>query len=65
LVGRPEVKRSLRRSTRKWEDSIKIDLSEVVESGMDWIDLAKERGQWRTLVNILMNFRVPYNFGNS
>ena len=27
--------------------------------GMSGIDLAKNRGAWRTLVNAVMNFRVP------
>jgi hypothetical protein len=26
--------------------------------GMDWIDLAWDRGQWRALVNTVMNLRV-------
>jgi hypothetical protein len=30
----------------------------------DWIDLAQERERWRTLVNAVMNLRVPYNAGN-
>jgi hypothetical protein len=32
--------------------------------GMDWIDLARERGQWRAFENMLMNFWVPQNVGN-
>jgi hypothetical protein len=26
--------------------------------GMDWIDLAQDRDQWRALVNTAMNLRV-------
>jgi hypothetical protein len=31
---------------------------------MDWIDLAKDRDQWRALVNTVMNLRFPQNAGN-
>jgi hypothetical protein len=27
--------------------------------GMDWIDMAQDRDRWRTLVNAVMNLRVP------
>jgi hypothetical protein len=27
--------------------------------GMDWIDLAQDRDQWRVLVNTMMNLWVP------
>jgi hypothetical protein len=27
--------------------------------GMDWIDLAQDRNQWRALMNTVMNLRVP------
>ena len=27
--------------------------------GMDWIDLAQDRGGWRALVKVVVNLRVP------
>jgi hypothetical protein len=27
--------------------------------GMDWIDMAQDRGRWRALVSAVMNLRVP------
>jgi hypothetical protein len=39
--------------------NLKIDLREIGWDGMDWIDLAQDRDQWRALVNTLMNLRVP------
>jgi hypothetical protein len=45
--------------TRRWVDNIKIDLREIGWDGMDWIDLAQDRDQWRALVNTVMNLRVP------
>jgi hypothetical protein len=46
-------------SRHMWEDNIKMDLREIGWGGMDWIDLAQERDQWRALVNMVMNLRVP------
>jgi len=31
---------------------------------MDWIDLARHRDRWRTLVNEVMNLQVPLNAGD-
>jgi hypothetical protein len=39
-------------------DNIKIYVREIGCDGMDWIDLAEDRDQWRALVNIVMNLRV-------
>jgi hypothetical protein len=58
LVGKPEGKRPLGTPRRRWVNNIKIDLREVGWDGMDWIDLAQDRGQWRALVNTVMNLRV-------
>jgi hypothetical protein len=59
LVGKPERKRSLGRPRRRWVDNIKIDLRGTGWGGMNWIDLAQDRDQWRALVNTVMNLRVP------
>jgi hypothetical protein len=58
LVGKPDGKRPLGRSRRKWMSNIKMDLRGIGCDGVDWIDLAQERDQWRTLVNTVMNLRV-------
>jgi hypothetical protein len=44
-------------------DNIKTDLGEIGWGGMDWIGLAMGRGQWRALVNVVMNLQVPENAG--
>jgi hypothetical protein len=63
LVGKPEGKRPLGRPRRRWEDDIKLDLRVIGWGGMDWIDLAQNRDQWKALVNTVMNLRVPYKVG--
>jgi hypothetical protein len=52
-------KESLRRPRRRWVNNIKMDPLEVVWFGVDWIGLAQDRDKWRTLVNAVMNLRVP------
>jgi hypothetical protein len=64
LVGKSEGKRPLVRPTRRWVDNIKIYLTEIGWDGMDWIDLAHDRHQWRTFVNMVMNLQVPENPGH-
>jgi hypothetical protein len=36
-----------------------MDLREIGRGGMDWIDLAQDRDQWRALLNTVMNLRIP------
>jgi hypothetical protein len=59
LVEKPEGKRPLGRPRRRWEDNIKVCLQEVGCGSMDWTELAQDRDSWRTLVNAVMNVRIP------
>jgi hypothetical protein len=36
-----------------------MNLREIGLNGMDWIDLAQNRDQWRALMNTVMNLQVP------
>jgi hypothetical protein len=44
VVGKPEGKGPLGGPRRRWVDNIKIDLREIGWDGIDWIDLAQDRG---------------------
>jgi hypothetical protein len=59
LVEKPEGKRPLGRPRCRWVDNIKIDLREIEWDGVDWIDMAQDRDQWRALLKTVLNFRVP------
>jgi hypothetical protein len=63
FVDKPQGKIPSARPRHRWEDNIKMDLREVGCSDMDWIHLAQDRDQWRTLVNTVTNLRVPQNVG--
>jgi hypothetical protein len=56
-VGKPEGKTPLGRPRCGWVDNIKMDLRETGWDGVDWIDMAQDRDQWRALVNTVMNLR--------
>jgi hypothetical protein len=58
-VGKPEGKRPLGRSRRKWVDNIKMALREIGWDGVDWTDRAQDRNRWREVVNTVLNLRVP------
>jgi hypothetical protein len=58
LVGKPEGRRPLGRPRRRWEDGIRMDLREIGLGGVEWIQLAQDRDQWRAFVSAVMNVRV-------
>jgi transposase len=53
LTGKPEGWRPVGRPRRRWVDNIKMD-----GCGMDWFHLARDRDQWRDLVNMVMYLQV-------
>jgi hypothetical protein len=54
LVGKAEGKRPLRRPRHRWKE-IRMDLGEIWWQGVEWIQLAQDKGfQW-ALVNTAMN----------
>jgi hypothetical protein len=63
FVGKPEWNRALGRLRGRWKDDIWTDAKEIGWEVVDWIHLARDRGQWRALVKTVMNRRVQLNMG--
>jgi hypothetical protein len=59
LVGKREGKRLCGRPRCREENNIKMDRREIVWGSVNWMHLAQDREQWRTLVNTVMTHRVP------
>jgi hypothetical protein len=59
LFGKFEVKRPLGRSRRRWDDNIRMDLREIWWENVDWMHLARDRNQWRAVVDMIIELRVP------
>jgi hypothetical protein len=58
LVGKPEGKIPLGRPISRSVDNIKMGRREIGWDGVDWIDMAQDRDQWRILVNTVLNLRI-------
>jgi hypothetical protein len=54
LVGKPEDRRPLGRTRRRWEYNIKMDLQKL---GLN--DLAHDSDRWRAFANAVLKLRVP------
>jgi hypothetical protein len=65
LVGKPEGKRPQGRPRRRRVDNIKLERREIGWDGVDWIDMAEDRDQWRALVNTVLNVRFHETLGSS
>jgi hypothetical protein len=57
----PEGEISLRTPRYRWEGNIKMNLGVIGWGSIDCLDLAQDREQWRILLDMLMNIRIPYN----
>jgi hypothetical protein len=62
-VRKPEGERPLGRSRRRWVDNINVNFKEINLGGVDWIDLAQDKCQWRAFVYTIMKLQVPKNTG--
>jgi hypothetical protein len=60
LIGKPEGKRPFGRRRHRWKDNVKMDLREIGWEGVDWIHLAQDRYQWRTVMNTVKDGEFIY-----
>ncbi|PNF35180.1 Dehydrogenase/reductase SDR family protein 7-like [Cryptotermes secundus] len=59
LVGKPEGKRPQGRPRHRWVDNIRMDLRVIGWDVVDWIDLTRDRDQWRALVYTAVPTHLP------
>jgi hypothetical protein len=62
--GRPEVKNHLEDLVADGRIILKCILEQVGWRGMDLIDMAEDSDSWWSVVNAVMNVRVPETAGN-
>jgi hypothetical protein len=55
FVGKSEGKRPVGEPRHRWEDNIRMDLSQIAWEVVDWMNLAQDREQWRALANTVVN----------
>jgi hypothetical protein len=58
LIGKSEMNKPLRRTRRRWESTIRMDLREIGWKVVDWSHFAQDSDQWRAVVNTVMNLRI-------
>jgi hypothetical protein len=56
-IGQKE-KRPLEKPRNESVSNIKMNLGEIGWGGMNWIDLAQNRYQWKAHVNMVMNLWI-------
>jgi hypothetical protein len=64
LTAKPKGKRPLGKSRLRRKHDVKMDLREMGWGDMKRINLAKDRDQWRSLVNMVVNVKVHKMLGS-
>jgi hypothetical protein len=54
LTGKPKGKRALRKHCYRWKNNSEMDHQEIQYENDDWIHLAQDTVQWRTVLNTVM-----------
>jgi hypothetical protein len=60
LVGKPQGKRPLGRSRRRWEDGIRVEVTEIGWEDVKCVQLVQDMDQWRAEMNAVMNHGVSF-----
>jgi len=58
FVGNPEGLRPRGRLRRRWEDNIRMNLTEIGWESVDWIHMAQDRERWRALDGWMVGWLV-------
>jgi hypothetical protein len=58
LVGKTESERPRGRTSGRLEDNVRMDVREIRWEVVEWMHLAQDRDQWRSVVSTEMNIRV-------
>jgi hypothetical protein len=53
--GKARRKKTTWKTTRRWEDGLKMDPREIGWGCVEWIHLAQVREHWQALVKAVMN----------
>jgi hypothetical protein len=56
---KPEGKRPLARPKRRYKNDIKMNFIKLSRDDVDWIFMVQDWNQWRALINMVMNIKVP------
>ena len=57
--GTPTEKIPLRKSRRRLEENVRMDLKVIGINMRNWVDSAQDRHYWRALVYAALNLHVP------